>query len=144
MGVSPTVLWLNNWFNLEQIDGHSSTVWTMGVVISVNLWAPPQHGRDLLGIPATSSERDWSVSWSLKAGSCHPSQHRLPVKAGAGNGTNRVSVPGTLTLNLFPTLLVLNDLGVVVESGALIWWHHLGHLSCSEGFLLLTCSPTCS
>lgn len=44
----------------------------------------------------------------------------LPVKRGAGNGTNRVSVPGTLTLNLFPTVLVLNDLGVVVESGAMI------------------------
>lgn len=37
MGVSPTILWLNNWFNLEQIDGHLSTVWTMGVVIFVNL-----------------------------------------------------------------------------------------------------------
>lgn len=95
----------------------------MGVVISVNPRAPPRHGRDPLGIPGTSSEREWSVSWSLNAGYCHPSERRLSVKPGAGNGTkqtNRSSVPWMLTLNLFPTIPVLHDLGVVVECAAMI------------------------
>lgn len=119
----------------------------MGVVISVNPRAPPRHGTDLLGIPGTSTERERSVSWSLHAGYYHPSKCRLSVKPGAGNGTkqtNRTCVSGMLILNLFPTILVLNDLGVVVEGGVIIWWHHLGHLSWSKGYLLPTCSPTYS
>lgn len=119
----------------------------MGVVISLNPRAPPQHGTDPLGIPGTSSEREWSVSWSLRVGYYHPSKCKLPVKPGAGNGTkqtNSSSVPGILTLNLFPTILVLNDLGVVAEGGVMIWQHHSGHLSCSECYLLFTCSPTYS
>lgn len=62
------------------------------------------------------------------------------VKPGADNGTKQTnwsSVPGMLTLTPFPTIIVLNDLG-----GAMIWWHRLGHLSWSEGYLLPTCSPT--
>lgn len=58
-------------------------------------------------------------------GFCHPSERMLSVKPGAGNGTtqtNRSSVPGMLTLNLFPTILVPNDLGVVAKGGAMIWW----------------------
>lgn len=118
----------------------------MGAVISANPRAPPRHGTALLGIPGTSSERDWSVSWSLCAGYCHPNECRLSVKPGAGNGTkerNRSSVPGMLTLKPF-SHNVLNDSVVMAEGGALIWWHRSGHLSWSEGYLLPTCSPTYS
>lgn len=95
----------------------------MGVVISVNPGAPPLHGTDLLWIPGMSSEREWSVSWSLHAWYCHPNERRMSVKPGAGNGikqTNRSSVSAMLTLNLFPTILFLHDLGIVAEGGAMM------------------------
>lgn len=57
MGVAPGNLCLSNFRDLQQIASHLSTVWTMGVVISVNPRAPPRRGPDLLWIPGTSSEK---------------------------------------------------------------------------------------
>lgn len=94
MGVAPENL--SNWRDPQQIALHFSTVWTMGVVISVNPRAPPRHGTDLPGIPGTSSEREWLVSLSLHAGYCHPSKRRLSVKPGPGMEQNRQIGPLSL------------------------------------------------
>lgn len=65
-------------------------VQTVGVLTWENPRAPPWHGTDLLRITGTSSEKGM-VSF-LGFACCHPSEYRLSVKPGAGNGTKRVKM----------------------------------------------------
>lgn len=78
---------------------------------------PPQYGTDRLGISRNILGKG-QVSWSL-----------LDAATQAVNQTwgwewnktgNRSSVFGMLTLNIFLTILVLNDSGVEAKGGAVI------------------------
>lgn len=69
----------------------------------------------------------------VNVGHSHPTEQRLPIKPGAGNGTkntNRTSVFLTVTLNPFPTNLFLKS--AVVEGGEM-----------SKAYLLPSCSSAC-
>lgn len=131
MGVAPAKFCLGNLHHLQQIALHLSTVW----LDNGNFNFSESQGTSLTWHRSSEDFRDilgkGQVSWSLCAGYCHPGERRLSIKPGAGNGTkqkNRSSVFWMLTLHLFPTILVLNDLGVVAKGGVMIWLHHSGHL----------------
>lgn len=128
--------------NLQQIVLHAFTVLTKGVVILVTPRAPPRRGTDLTEIAGTSSERERSVSWCLPAGSRLPLWTRgCQSNPGTGNRTrqtNGSSIPGMLTLNLFPTILILWRWSYDDDRDDTTW------VTCllGEGGLLPTCSPT--
>ncbi|MEQ2265734.1 hypothetical protein XENORESO_011743 [Xenotaenia resolanae] len=70
---------------------YPSTVLTVGVLISVTPMAP--HLLHYLKSAGTSSEREWSISWSLHTGACHPFRLKLSVTSGTGNGTKHTMFP---------------------------------------------------
>lgn len=128
---------------LQKIALHLSTVLTVGVVISVNPRAPPQHGTDLMKSAGTSSEREWPFPGLCSLETATPLS--LSCQSNLGMGMEQNTQMCSLFLGRQPWILFPQSTpSVLMEGGAAIWWHHLGHLSRGEDSLLLTWSPHCS